>query len=190
MGLEIERRFLVGGPQWREQVGWSRQLQQGYLSRQADGFTVRVRTSCPIAAGEASAAPPEAWLTLKAPPLDPALQGVPEGLVRQEFEYPIPLEDAEALLALTALQVSKIRHGLALPGGDWVVDVFAGANAPLVVAEVELTSADQALALPPWCAQELTGQHDFSNAALAGCPFSSWSPERRNPLLKALTAWS
>jgi CYTH domain-containing protein len=188
VGLEIERRFLVGGPQWRDQVRWSRQLQQGYLSRQADGFTLRVRTSRPITPGDCAAAAAQAWLTLKAPA--PAFQGVPEGLVRQEFEYPIPLADAEALLALTALQLSKIRHGLALPGGDWVVDVFAGSNAPLVVAEVELTSADQALAVPAWCAQELTGQHAFSNAALAGRPFSTWSPEQRDPLLEVLQAWA
>jgi adenylate cyclase len=188
VGLEIERRFLVGGPQWRDQVCWSRQLQQGYLSRQADGLTLRVRTSRPIGLEGTAAAGPEAWLTLKAPP--PAAPAGPEGLVRQEFEYPIPLEDAEALLALTALQLSKIRHGLDLPGGDWVVDVFAGANAPLVVAEVELSSADQVLEVPPWCAQELTGQHHFSNAALAGCPFSAWSPEQRDPLLEVLRAWA
>ncbi|MEB3354675.1 MAG: CYTH domain-containing protein [Cyanobacteriota bacterium] len=187
MGLEIERRFLVAGSHWRTQVSWSRLLQQGYLAHQPDGLTLRVRISRPLEGQETpSDQIPSAWLTLKAP--SPREQGVTDGLVRQEFEYPIPLEDAEALLALTPLQLHKCRHGLDLPGGDWVVDEFAGANAPLVVAEVELQSAVQHLDPPRWCSEELTGRHEFSNAALAGCPFSTWAPERRGPLLQLLRA--
>jgi CYTH domain-containing protein len=159
-------------------VVWQRQLQQGYLSRAGDGLTLRVRIS------SAPPQPAAAWLTLKAPPHD--RHSGPDGLVRQEFEYPIPLEDAQAMLALTTQQVSKQRYGLDLDGGDWVVDVFEGANHPLVVAEVELDHAEQSLVLPTWCGLELTGRHELSNAALAHRPFSCWAAEERQPLLHAL----
>jgi adenylate cyclase len=178
MGLEIERRFLVVSPAWRRHVSWQRQLQQGYLSQAGGGLTLRVRIS------SAPPQPAASWLTLKAPP--PHSHAGPDGLVRQEFEYPIPLEDAQALLALTTQQVSKQRYGLALDGGDWVVDVFQGANHPLVVAEVELDHAEQSLVLPSWCGLELTGRHELSNAALADRPFSCWAAEQRQPLLNAL----
>ena len=178
MALEIERRFLVISPAWRRHVAWQRQLQQGYLSQGGDALTLRVRIS--------SAPPqsPAAWLTLKARPTQ--CEGGPDGLVRQEFEYPIPLADAQAMLALTAQQVSKRRHGLSLEGGHWVVDVFDGTNQPLVVAEVELEHVQQDLELPSWCGLELTGRHELSNAALARTPFSDWAADQRLPLLQAL----
>ena len=167
MALEIERRFLVAGQAWRPLVRWQARLHQGYLSTGGDGLTLRVRLS------EA-----EAWLTLKAVP-----PGARDGLTRLEFEYPIPLADGEALLALTDRRVGKCRYGLALPGGAWVLDVFEGANAPLMVAEVELTSPDQPLAVPDWCVRELSGCHDLSNAALAERPLAAWSEAERLALL-------
>jgi adenylate cyclase len=106
--------------------------------------------------------------------------------VRQEFEYPIPPGDAGALLALAPQQLSKWRYGLDLPGGDWVLDVFEGQNAPLVVAEVELqdAAADQGqLPLPSWCGLEITGRPELSNAALAQQPLASWPQARRQELL-------
>jgi CYTH domain-containing protein len=98
---------------------------------------------------------------------------------RLEFEYGIPVEDGLALLKLTQGQVNKKRHGLHLPGGDWVLDVFSGHNAPLVIAEVELQHPDDAPAIPSWCGKEVTGLHQLSNAALAQRPLESWSPEER-----------
>jgi len=201
MGLEIERRFLVVGDGWRRHVRWQGQLQQGYLAGGADGFTLRVRLSSQPDAPEADPRSPDAdagsgdgaWLTIKAPAA--AEQGGSEAgpgaaLVRQEFEYPIPAADAGALLALTAHRLSKRRHALDLEGGDWVVDVFGGDNAPLVVAEVELGSPEQPVTLPDWCGLELTGRHELSNAALAHTPLASWAPERRDALLQALGSQS
>lgn len=178
MPLEIERRFLVRGQEWRRHVRWTARLQQGYLGvggAASDGLTVRVRR-----AGE------QAWLTIKAPP--PAGSGTvgtapSADWVRQEFEYGIPVADAEHLLQLAPRQLSKWRHGLDLPGGDWVLDVFEGANAPLVVAEVELAAPDQPLVMPSWCVLELTGRHELSNAALAQTPLASWSTSQRQALL-------
>ena len=170
MALEIERRFLVAGDGWRSHVCWSRRLRQGYLTAGPEGFTVRVRH-----------ADTQAWLTLKA-------QATADGLVRHEFEYPIPLADASELLALAPRQLAKCRHGLDLPGGEWVLDVFEAANAPLIVAEVELTSADAAVAVPAWCALEITGRAELSNAALCAQPLASWPQPERQAVLDALQA--
>lgn len=170
MALEIERRFLVSGAGWRRHIRWQASLCQGYLVAGADGLTLRVRRS----GGQA-------WLTLKAIPA-----GEVAGLTRLEFDYPIPLADADQLLDLAASRLEKQRFGLDLDGGDWVVDVFAGDNAPLVVAEVELTSPEAPLQLPPWCVRELTGRHELSNAALARRPLQQWTPEQRQQLLAGL----
>ncbi len=166
-------------------------MRQGYLSRPGDGLTVRVRSSEPLQ-GQSS---PQAWLTLKAPSLSagavnaisvgPEATGPGSGqaLTRLEFEYEIPSADAEALLALTDQQLCKIRHGLDLAGGDWVLDVFEGDNAPLVVAEVELAHPDQPVDLPAWCVREITGRRDLSNAALAAFPLVRWTEAERHELL-------
>jgi CYTH domain-containing protein len=148
-------------------MGWSAALRQGYLVSGAAGLTLRVR--CDGQEG--------AWLTLKFPA---------GGIARQEFEYAIPAVDAEALLQQCPEALSKQRHGLDLPGGDWVLDVFEAGNAPLVIAEVELEHADQSVVIPTWCALEITGDGRFSNAALARHPFAAWSAEERAPWLEAL----
>ena len=100
----------------------------------------------------------------------------------------IALMGAPALLALAGQKLSKRRHGLDLPGGDWVVDVFEAENAPLVVAEVELDAAalqqDLALEIPAWCVAELTGRHQFSNASLARWPLARWPEDERLELLR------
>jgi CYTH domain-containing protein len=162
MALEIERRFLVASEAWRPHVRWSRNLQQGYLAGSADGLTLRVRSDGLGAA----------WLTLKYPA---------SGIARHEFEYAIPQQDADALLERCPARVLKQRYGLDLPGGDWVLDVFAAENAPLVIAEVELESEQAAVAIPPWCSCEITGIGAFSNAALAQRPFQLWQPEEQRP---------
>lgn len=169
MALEIERRFLVRGSAWRQHIRWQSPLRQGYLLADHEGLTVRVRLG----------AEGQAWLTLKA---------VAGAIARHEFEYPIPLADAEAMLALAPVQLSKIRYGLDLPGGDWVVDVFEGGNAPLVLAEVELERLEDPLSPPFWCSREITGQHGLSNAALAHRPLDRWSEQELRPLLEAMAA--
>ena len=162
MALEIERRFLVSGQQWRSVVSWQRDFAQGYLPNSSQAMTSRVRL----------AGADEAWLTLKFPA---------GGIARQEFEYAIPAADASALLERCEAQLIKRRFGLDLPGGDWVLDVFAGENAPLVLAEVELERADQAVEIPHWCVREITGLGQFSNAALASHPWARWSEGERAP---------
>ena len=162
MALEIERRFLVSGEAWRAHAGCAQPLRQGYLAASAEGVTVRLRIK----------GNNQAWLTLKAP------AGV-SGLVRHEFEYAIPVDDAEAMWHLAPHRLEKTRWLLDLPGGEWVVDCFAGMNAPLVLAEVELPQVDQSVAIPPWCGLEITGESLWSNAVLAQHPVQSWPLEER-----------
>ena len=183
MALEIERRFLVHGDDWRQAVRWQARLQQGYLVSGAEGFTVRVRTARQTAGETACETAGEtAWLTLKT-------AGSADGLVRHEFEYPIPMADAQALLDLAPHQLSKWRHGLSWPGGDWVLDVFEGANGPLVVAEVELADPEQPLEIPGCCVLELTGHGCLSNAALAQQPLQDWPEPQRLALLAGAGHW-
>lgn len=151
VGIEIERKFLVSAA-WRPS-GPGRALRQGYLSLDP-ARTVRVRR-----AGDA------AWLTIK---------GLGDGPSRPEFEYPIPLADAEALLALTLGQVCKTRYLERCGDHVFEVDVFEGANVGLIIAEVELAAADEAIARPPWLGAEVTADPRYFNSALAAHPFSTW----------------
>ena len=162
MALEIERRFLLTGEGWRSLAGEAQSIRQGYLAASANGVTVRIR----LRGSEA------AWLTLKA-----AVDAV--GLVRHEFEYAIPVSDAESLWTLAPHRVEKTRFALSLAGGDWVVDQFAARNGPLLLAEVELPSAQTPVEIPSWCGREITGDGRWSNAALAQRPLQDWPREER-----------
>lgn len=154
MGIEIERKFLVAGEGWRRMATTRTSFSQGYLSRDP-ARTVRVRI-----AGDA------AFLTIK---------GATRGATRAEFEYGIPPADARQLLAMSdGPVVEKIRHLCPHAGMTWEVDEFLGANAGLVVAEIELQSEDQAFDRPSWLGEEVTGDARYVNANLAVRPFTSW----------------
>lgn len=154
MGIEIERKFLVGGDGWRRQAASQTRFSQGYLSRDP-ARTVRVRI-----AGDA------AFLTIK---------GATTGATRAEFEYAVPLADAQQLLAMCdGPVVEKVRHLCPFEGMTWEVDEFLGANAGLVVAEIELDAEGQAFARPAWLGAEVTGDARYVNANLAVRPFTSW----------------
>ncbi|NKC29997.1 CYTH domain-containing protein [Falsiroseomonas selenitidurans] len=149
MGVEIERKFLVDGDGWRASArGAGVAMRQGYLST-GRSPVVRVRI-----AGE------RAFLTIKGP----------GGLVRAEFEYAIPVADAEAMLALCpAPPLAKTRHDVPHAGHLWTVDVFEAPArlAGLVLAEVELSDAAETPDLPPWLGLEVTEDPRYANAALA-----------------------
>lgn len=159
MGIEIERKFLVCGDAWRQQASQVTHFSQGYLSRDP-ARTVRVRI-----------AGPRAFLTIK---------GATTGATRAEFEYPLPLEDARSLLALSdGPVVEKYRHLCAVDGMTWEVDEFLGANAGLVLAEIELTSEEQTFTRPDWLGREVTGDGRYVNANLAVRPYTAWSAEQQ-----------
>ena len=163
MALELERRFLVKGDLWREFAGEARQLRQGYLVIASTGLIVRIRIHAKL----------QAWLTIKSPA---------EGIAQHEFEYVIPILDAEALWRLSVNGLVKTRYELNLVGGKWVLDCFEGLNFPLVLAEVEVSSLNDPLEIPAWCVQEVTGESLFSNASLSRHPISKWSSELRQRL--------
>lgn len=153
MGIEIERKFLVRD---RSVLAGSKgtPYRQGYLSRDPDR-TVRVRR-----AGE------RAFLTVK---------GRSTGPTRAEFEYEIPVEDADALLAICeANLIDKTRHVIADGDLTWEVDVFHGENDGLVVAELELDTADRPVEIPHWVGDEVTNDPRYFNASLVAHPYRSW----------------
>lgn len=153
MATEIERRFLVNRDDWRR-LGTPRVYRQGYLSVDPDR-TVRVRV-----VGD------QAWMTLKARITATS---------RHEFEYPIPLADAQTILdVMCPMQVTKERTRIALGGHLWEVDEFFGANAGLVLAEIELPSETTPFELPDWLGDEVTADGRYTNAYLADHPYSTW----------------
>jgi len=154
MGVEIERKFLLQGDAWRG-LGQAVLLRQGYLSS-ARERVVRVRIE-----GE------QAMLTIK---------GANVGATRGEWEYPIPLADAVELLDGLCEQplIEKVRHRIEHAGMVWEVDEFLGANAGLIVAEIELASEDQPFEKPEWIGAEVSGDARYYNANLIRHPFSQW----------------
>lgn len=161
MGIEIERKFLVSGDGWRAAAHEVIPMAQGYINDQAamqhgtQKASVRVRIQ-----GH------EAFLNLKSREL---------GHTRQEFDYPIPVEDARALLALcVGGLVDKRRHLVQHAGHLWEVDEFLGDNAGLVVAEIELQHADEAFERPEWLGEEVTDDARYYNLALAAHPYNRW----------------
>jgi len=111
----------------------------------------------------------EAFLTMK----DRAV-----GLVRHEYEYPIPVKDAAEMLDLMCNkpQIEKRRYRIPAvePGLFWEVDEFLGENVPLVTAEIELPSGETPFAKPDWVGEDVTNDHRYKNNNLAAHPFGTW----------------
>jgi CYTH domain-containing protein len=154
MAIEIERKFLVKNDTWRS-LATGENYCQGYINTQ-NGTTVRVRI-----AGD------RAYLTLK---------GRSQGQARSEFEYPIPLAEAQEILATLCDRpfIEKIRYRIKQGDIVWEVDEFLGDNAGLILAEVELTDENQSIELPDWIAQEVTHDSRYYNSRLAKTPYCQW----------------
>lgn len=146
MPREIERKFLVADPGiLAGRQGFA--IVQGYLAKES--MTVRVRTFGRLA-----------FLTLKGPTV---------GFSRDEFEYPIPFEDALALLEAYCAPrlVRKTRYLVPHDPHVFEIDVFAGHLSGLIVAEIELAHENESFALPDWLGPEVTGDSRFGNFSLA-----------------------
>ncbi|MBE9182658.1 CYTH domain-containing protein [Oculatella sp. LEGE 06141] len=154
MAIEIERKFLVTGNDWRS-LSKGIVYRQGYVSSEP-GRTVRVRVAGDIG-----------YLTIK---------GATRGVSRSEFEYVIPLADAEDLLENLCDRplIEKVRYKIPIGTVVWEVDEFLGDNQGLIVAEVELTAADQIIDRPTWLGEEVSHDVRYFNASLAKHPFSRW----------------
>ncbi len=154
MGIEIERKFLVKNNLWQDSVKKGTDFKQAYLTS-GGSCSIRVRK-------EGS----EANLNIKS--------ATPE-ILRQEFEYPIPLDEAEELLSLfCTTAVTKKRYEVEYAGKTWEIDVFSGDNDGLIVAEIELDDIDEEFALPPWAGDEVSSEVRYYNTELARHPFNKW----------------
>lgn len=155
MPTEIERKFLVDGDGWRDAVESETRIMQGYLANNQNA-TVRVRV-----AGD------QAWLTIK---------GMMRGASRSEYEYAIPSEEAVTMLDELAVSapIDKVRYRVRCGEHVWDLDVFAGENQGLVMAEVELASEDEAFEMPDWAGREVTGDGRYYNVNLARHPYRHW----------------
>ena len=166
MGIEIERKFLVIGDNWRAAAHKVVPMAQGYLNDLAAMDTGAMKASVRVRIqGEA------AYLNLKSREL---------GHTRQEFDYAIPVEDARGLMALSVGGVvDKRRHYVEHQGHLWEVDEFLGENAGLVVAEIELDSANETFVKPDWIGGEVTHLKRYYNLALATRPYVAWDSAER-----------
>jgi CYTH domain-containing protein len=153
MGKEIERKFRVKEDTWRKVKGT--RYHQGYLNS-AKERNVRVRTM-----------EDKAYLTIK---------GIAIGASRMEFEYEIPLKDANELLEICEKPlIEKTRYKIQEGGFVWEVDEFFRENQGLIVAEVELESEDQEFPKPDWVGEEVTGDPRYFNSNLIKNPYTNWS---------------
>ena len=154
MAKEIERKFLVRGNTWRGQDGGKR-YRQGYLST-VKKRTVRVRTT-----GD------KGFITIK---------GESVGATRSEYEYEIPLADANEMLDRLCERplIEKTRYRVSHEGLVWEIDEFERDNRGLIMAEIELKDETQSVTLPGWIGQEVTGDPRYFNANLVANPFSQW----------------
>ena len=155
MPVEIERKFLVKNDAWRAQVESEAHIMQGYLANTAD-LTVRARVK-----GD------QAFLTIK---------GASRGISRSEYEYPIPVADAEQMLAVLSVSppIDKVRYRVRVGGHVWDLDLFGGENQGLVMAEVELVAEDEAFEMPEWAGTEVSADPRYYNVNLARNPYKHW----------------
>ena len=162
MALEIEHKFLVRDESWRAQVSRSQRMDQGYLGSLPVNGEDHGRSSVRVRVAGA-----EAHLNIKSRTA---------GHSRLEFEYPIPLAEAEEILSQCAnLRIEKIRHWVPIGELCFEVDEFLGANQGLVVAEIELKTVGQYFPQPAWLGIEVTDDLRYYNTELAKHPWSRWS---------------
>ena len=155
MGKEIERKFLVRKDLWYAvQKPEGDDIIQGYLVAEP-GLTVRVRV-----AGD------NALLTIK---------GRIKNISRDEYEYPVSLQDAmEMLSAFAGNKIEKTRYKIGFEGYTWEIDEFFGDNEGLVIAEIELKSEDEIFQHPAWLGEEVTTDPRYSNSQLSVFPYNQW----------------
>lgn len=159
MATEIERKFLVLSNDWRRFVTGETPMVQAYFAG-GDKASIRVRIS-----GQS------ANINIKSATLD---------VHRQEYEFPIPLEDAREMVERLCEHpvIEKTRYYVPYAGHTWEVDVFSGANDGLVVAELELNHADEAFEKPAWLGAEVSHDTRYYNVCLVQNPYKNWSSPR------------
>lgn len=157
MSQEIERKFVVSDMSFKEKAT-AHYIVQGYICSENDRV-VRVRIYDNTA-----------YLTIKNATI---------GFSRNEWEYPIPVDEAKDMLNAVCQQpiIEKTRYELNHKGFKWEIDCFHGANDGLVIAEIELPSEETTFELPPFIGKEVTGNERYYNACLIQHPYSEWKEE-------------
>jgi CYTH domain-containing protein len=155
MAVEIEHKYLVNKELWyKVQPRKGEHIRQGYIVNEPEK-TVRVRTIRQ-----------RAFITVK---------GKSEGASRDEYEFRIPLKEANEMLdRFCGNVIEKTRYKVRYRRRTWEVDVFEGPNEGLIVAEIELQSEDQKYKIPAWVEQEVTGDLKYYNSNLSERPYSVW----------------
>jgi len=156
MANEIERKFLVINQDYKS-LGTKHYIHQGFLSTDKERV-VRIRIL-----------DEKAFITVK---------GKTTGMTRAEFEYDIPLDDARFMLENLCLNptIEKYRYNINFEGFTWELDEFLGENEGLLIAEIELESADQEFLRPDWIGEEVTDDPRYYNANLVKNPYRNWKP--------------
>ncbi|MGH7923693.1 MAG: CYTH domain-containing protein [Candidatus Binatus sp.] len=154
MAKEIERKFLVHSRKWSD-LGSGLSIRQGYLCASTQS-SIRVRTY-----GN------RAYVTIK---------GATTGITRDEFEYEIPMADANEILGSLCEHppIEKTRYRVVFKGHTWEVDEYGGANRGLSVAEIELKDPQELVELPDWIDREISGDPRYFNSNLSIKPFTTW----------------
>jgi adenylate cyclase len=155
MAIEVEHKFLLANDRWRAQVSRSEAFIQGYLASDSPS-SIRVRIC-----GE------RAWLNIKS---------ATPGTQRHEFEYAIPVADAEEMIRSLCRRplIEKIRHFVVVGEHTWEIDEFSGDNQGLIVAEIELAAAGEAFTKPDWLGEEVSDDLRYYNNSLVSHPYNTW----------------
>ena len=157
MALEIERRFLLKNDYWKEFITHKTLIEQGYLSYDLDDWIIRIRfdgNSFKI-----------------------ALKKHIKNFTNYEYEFSIPTNEGEKIMATIKDTIKKERFFLEVDKRNWIVDCFKDKNFPLEIAEIELTDEKEEIILPPFLSKEITGLKFFTNISLTKNPFSKWKKD-------------
>ena len=154
MSLEIERLFLIKNDNWKKFITKKIYIEQGYLSKNLDDWIIRIRSS--------------------RNDYKIALKKHIESFSNFEFEYSIPNQDGETIMANLSNIIKKERFFLEIEKKSWIIDCFKENNYPLEIAEIELSKEEEKLSLPSFISKEITGLTHYSNFSLANKPFSEW----------------
>lgn len=155
MAVEIEKKFLLKNNNWRKLVAQSVRYKQGY-------FSTNKKSSIRIRVTDNSAS-----LNIKSATL---------GITRNEYDYPIPLDEAEEMLEQLCNRplLEKTRHFLMHDGNKWEIDEFLGDNQGLIVAELELEHPEQTFSKPDWLGEEVSDDPRYYNVCLVTHPYKDW----------------
>ncbi len=155
MATEIERKYRVNSTDYKQLATQCQYYKQGYIyADNTRSVRVRIADDC-------------AYLTIK---------GATQGCSRQEFEYPIPVSDANEMLDTLCISsiIEKRRYIYPHKGHTWEIDEFQGENEGLIIAEIELASEDETFTLPHFIGQEVTGDPRYYNSNLSRHPYRHW----------------